>query len=168
MPLFRRSRSLPDAVSAHLPSGDRPLVVAPMADGPWLVVTREALLVVGEDGLGQRNAWHEIETGAWDGDSRTFTITWADRERPEQHLVLDSDDVQSFTAALRERVQASVVHHDTAQIDGTAVRATVRRREDGTLYSLLTAFGPLPTGPDVERELDELERRVREAAGLPG
>ncbi len=166
MPTFRRAARLPDAVAGHLPSGDRPLASASLTNGAWLVVTRDALVVVGEDGLGQRTAWHEIETGTWDGDTRTFTITWADRERPDQPLVLESDDVAILTSALRERVQASVVHHETIEIAGTRVRATVRRREDGSLYSQVTAFGPLPRDEGAERELDELERRVREAVGL--
>lgn len=169
MPIFRRrSVRLPDAVAAHLPAGDKPLASAPMRNGSWAVVARDALLVVGEDGLGQRTVWDEIETGTWDGDTRTFTITWADRERPDQPLVLDSDDVDLLTAAMRERVQASVVHQEVIEIDRTRVRATVRRREDGSLYSLLTAFGPLPRSEDVDRRLDELEARVREAVGLTG
>src|SRR5690554_7466506 len=99
-----------------------------MTNGSWAVVTRDALAVVGEDGLGQRTAWHEIETGTWDGETRTFTITWADRERPEQPLVLVAVDAETFTAALRERVQASVVHQEVIEIGSTRVRATVRRR----------------------------------------
>ncbi|WP_324651160.1 hypothetical protein [Georgenia sp. H159] len=166
MPIFRRAARLPDAVAAHLPPGDKALAFAPLSGGSWAVVARDALLLVGEDGLGQRSAWDEVENGAWDGDTGTFTITWADRERPDQPLVLDSDDVAVFTSALRERVQASVVHHETITVDGTRVRATVRRREDGSLYSQLTAFGPLRRSEDVERELDELERRVREAVGI--
>lgn len=168
MPIFRRPARLPDAVAAHLPRGDRPLAFAAMTNGSFAVVARDALLVVGEDGLGQRTAWHEIENGAWDGETRTFTITWADRERPDQPLVLESDEVEVFTSALRERVQASVVHHETAEVGGTRVRAIVRRREDGSLYSQVTAFGPLPHGEEADREIDELERRVREAVGLTG
>ncbi|HLS72316.1 MAG TPA: hypothetical protein VK046_00995 [Actinomycetaceae bacterium] len=166
MALFRRRAQLPEPVAAHLPDGDQPLVSAPLANGPWVVVARNALLVVGEEGLAQRAAWHEIETGTWDGETRTFTIIWADRERGEESLVFDSDDVALFTSALRERVQASVVHHETIQIGSTRVRATVRRREDESMYSLITAFGPLPDSPEVERELDALESRVREAVGL--
>jgi len=166
VPIFRRASRLPDAVAAHLPKGDKPLASAPMTNGSWAVVTRDALAVVGEDGLGQRTAWHEIETGAWDGDTRTFTITWADRERPDQTLSLTDDDVAEFTAAIRERVQASVVHHETIEIAGTRVRGTVRRRADGSLYSQLTAFGPLPRGEEADQELDDLERRIREAVGL--
>ena len=168
MPVFRRrAPRLPDAVATHLPAGDKPLAVAPMRNGSWAVVTRDALLVVGEDGLGQRTTWHEIDTGTWDGDTRTFTITWADRERPDERLVLDSDDVEKLTSAIRERVQASVVHQEVIDVEGTRVRATVRRREDGSLYSQLTAFGRLPRREDVDQRLDELEARVREAVGLP-
>ena len=168
MPVFRPPPPrLPDAVAAHLPAGDKPLAQAPMRNGSWAVVTRDALLVLGEDGLGQRTAWHEIETGTWDGDTRAFTITWADRERPDETLVLESDDVELLTAAIRERVQASVVHQEVIEIGGTRVRATVRRREDRSLYSQLTAFGPLPRGEETDRQLDELEARVREAVGLP-
>src|SRR5690625_2790806 len=137
-----------------------------MTNGSWVVVARDALLVVGEDGLGQRTAWHEIETGAWDGDTRTFRITWADRERAEQSRVLDHDDVAVLTAALRERVQGSVGHHEPTEVGRPRAGATLRRGGDGRLDSLVTALGPLPEGEEVEREPDDLERRVREAVGL--
>ena len=166
MALFRRHARVPESVAAHLPGGDKPLAAAQLASGPWMVVARDALLVVGEDGLAQRAAWHEIETGTWDGETRTFTIIWADRQRPAESFVFDSDDVAVFTAALRERVQASVVHQEIIEIGTTRVRATVRRRADGSMYSQITAFGPLPDAPEVERELDALEARVREAVGL--
>ena len=166
MAILRRQPRLPKDVAAHLPKGTRTLLVAPLADDLWAVTTRDALLVVGPDGLAQRSTWDEIETGTWDGDERTFTIIWSDRERDEQALQFLDDGVADFTAALRERVQSSVIHAEMVELGGTRVRATVRRREDGSLYSRLTAFGPL-TGSDEEAtQLDELERRVREGAGL--
>ena len=166
MAFLRRSLRAPRDVVAHLPRRDRALSSAPLADDLWAVVTRHALVVLGTDGLAQRSTWDEIETGAWNGEARTFTITWSDRDREEQVLQVESDEVADFSAALRERVQSSVVHAELVEVGATRVRATVRRREDGSLYSQLTAFGPLSGSEAETARLDELERRVREAAGL--
>ncbi|MEE6272597.1 hypothetical protein [Georgenia wangjunii] len=163
----RRTTRLPDPLARRLPAGDRPLVAAELADGGWAVVTKAALVVVDEEGVRDRTPWHHIENGRWDGDARTFTITWSDRERAKEQLTLADDAVDRFTASVRERVQASVVHAETLELPGARVRATVRRDEEGALYSMLTAFGPLTGSEDEQRQLDELERRARQAVGLP-
>ncbi len=164
--LRRRSDLLPTAVAAHLARTDRVLLAERLAGGGWAVITRDALVLADDDGIRLRAAWHEIDTGAWEGSSLTFTITWADRRRADEQLVLTHDDVATFTAALRERVQASVVHAETIELGPARVRATVRRREDGALYSMVTAFGALEGTPEETAEIDDLERRVRESAGL--
>lgn len=166
MAILRRAPRLPKDVAAHVPRGTRVLHVAPLADDQWAAVARHALLVLGPDGLVQTTAWDEVETGTWDGDARTFTIIWSDRERDEQVLQLLDDEVADFTGALRERIQSSVIHAEMVEVEGTRVRATVRRREDGSLYSRLTAFGPLTGTAEETAQLDALERRVREGAGL--
>ncbi|MEE6282370.1 hypothetical protein [Georgenia sunbinii] len=166
MALIRRAPRVPQDIAAHLPSRERALLAAPLTDGQWAVITRPALVVAGPDGLTERSTWDEIETGAWDGESRTFTITWSDRTRAPHDLRFTDDVLPDFTAALRERVQSSVIHAEIDEVGGTRVRATVRRREDGSLYSRLTAFGPLTGSPEETAQLDDLERRVREAAGL--
>ncbi|MFC4555249.1 hypothetical protein [Georgenia faecalis] len=162
----RRTARLPDSFARHL-DGERSLVAAELAGDGWAVVTKPALVVVGEEGVRLRAPWHHIENGKWDGDARTFTITWSDRGRPEEVLTLADDDVERFTTSLRERVQSSVIHAETLTLAGGQVRATVRRDEDGSLYSQLTAFGTLTGTDDEQRQIDELERRARRAVGLP-
>jgi hypothetical protein len=162
----RRTTRLPDPFVRRL-EGAKPLVSAELVDGAWAVVTEPALVVVDEDGVRHRAPWHHIENGRWDGDSRTFTITWSERDRAESSLTLVSDEVERFTTSLRERVQSSVVHAETLDLPTGQVRATVRRAEDGSLYSQLTAFGRLAGTDEEQAQIDALERRVRQAVGLP-
>src|SRR5690625_476487 len=166
---MRKSKKLqlPRDVARHLARADRVLIAEPLKAGGWAAVTRDALVLVDDGGVQQRAEWHEIDTGNWQGDTLTFTITWADRVRPDTELVLTRDEVNHFTGALRARVQSSVVHAGSIELGEARVRATVRRRPDNTLYSQVTAFGPLGHSPEETAAIDELERRVREAAGLP-
>lgn len=163
----RRSPKIPQAVLQRISEEERPLLGEQLHDGRWALITRNALLVCDEEQVGLRAAWDEIETGSWDGQALTFTITWADRIRPREALVFMHDDIATFTASLRERVQSAVVHTETEDIGEAQVRAVVRRAEDGSLYSQLTAFGYLAGTDEEDRELDALETRAREAAGLP-
>jgi|SRR5690625_591104 len=166
---MRKSKRLrpPADVTRHLAKAERVLSAEPLASGGWALITRHALIVADDTGVQQRAQWHEIDTGQWQGDILTFTIIWADRVRPDTTMVLTRDEVDEFTGALRERVQSSVVHAESIEVGRARVRATVRRRPDNSLYSQVTAFGPLRHTPQETAAINELERRVREAAGLP-
>ena len=78
-----------------------------------------------------------------------------------------------FALALRQRVNAAIIHHASATLpDGRRITASVRRRPDGVLYSVTD---PPVGGGDADRELGlddidpltSLEDRVRDAVGLP-
>lgn len=163
----RRTTELPAGHAAHLPSGEQVLAVAPLTDESWAVATALALHLVSDTGVALSSPWHEIDTGVLDGERMVVTITWADRERADTELPLASGDVTRFTTVIRERIQHSVVFSETRRIEGTLVRATIRRDGVGGLYSRLTAFGPLTDSPEVQAEVDDLERHARESAGLP-
>jgi hypothetical protein len=165
--IFRRGARLPREVSARLkPNGA--LAVAELADGSWAVVASGALIVADTSGVRARHPWHTIQHGRWDGELRQFTVSWVDGSRRPLTLTTASDDVESFAAAVRERVQSSVVHTETAETGhGTLLRAQIRRAEDGSLFSQLTAQGALYGDDDERRLIDALESRARAAVGLP-
>lgn len=165
--IFRRGRRLPREVAAQLKPHDT-LAVAELQDGAWAVVSTGALLVADASGIRERLPWHAVQHGRWDGELRQFTVSWVDGAQPPLVLTTASDDVETFTAAVRERVQSSVVHTETAQTPhGTLLRAQIRRDEDGALFSQLTAQGPLQGDDEERRVIDALEGRARAAVGLP-
>lgn len=167
MILRRRAPRLPSEHAAHLPAGEEVLAGAELTDQAWAAATRVALYVLDAEGVRLRGPWHEIDTGTLDGESLVFSIIWADREREPSELPFASAEITRFTTVIRERIQHSVVHTETRRVSGTLVRATIRRDENGELYSRLTAFGPLRPEPQVQAEIDDLERQARQAAGLP-
>ncbi|MFC7406000.1 hypothetical protein [Georgenia alba] len=166
MILGRRSSRLPRTIRALLPGS--PYATAELADGRWAVVTGAELLVASEEGVTQRHPWHTVERGRWDGETRTVTVTWVDGSRSPLELRTASDEVASFAAALRERVQASVVHSDAAETaTGAQIKVYIRRDETGALLSQVTVTGTLRGDGEETRVVDEVERRARAAVGLP-
>ncbi|TRW46882.1 hypothetical protein [Georgenia yuyongxinii] len=165
--IFGRGPRLPSDVAVHLkPFGT--LAVAELTDGGWAVVSTGALLIADASGIRGRHPWHTVQHGRWDGALHQFTVTWVDGAQRPLALTTATDEVESFATALRERVQSSVVHTETAQTTtGALVRAQIRRDEDGSLFSQLTAQGELVGDDDERRLIDALERRARAAVGLP-
>ncbi|MFH5823455.1 hypothetical protein [Georgenia sp. AZ-5] len=164
--IFGRRTKLPRDVASHVTV--QVLASAELADGRWAVVSPGALVVADADGVRGRHPWHEIQHGSWDGEARRLTITWVDGARAPLVLATASEDFERFTTALRERVQSSVVHTETAETaSGALVRAQVRRDENGELFSQLTVQGRLDGDAEERRLIDALERRVRAAVGLP-
>lgn len=76
--------------------------------GAHVVATTYALAVVtptGERTL--RRRWLSVDAGAWEPETATLSVTWADGGRPGQWSFRDQRTV--LPEALHERVQASVV-----------------------------------------------------------
>lgn len=190
MPLVRRRPrpALPAAAAAHVPAGDRPLGVVPVSpDGAtWALASARALVVVGAHGMVSRDPWDAVDRGAWDNGPRTFTLVWVEAARPDTVLTVPEEldgvvvDVADFARALRQRVEAAIVHRVTGSLpDGGVATVSVRRHEDGRLYTS-TVLGVSPgraaaggvdgavhlSGVDTAA-LAELERRARDGVGLP-
>ncbi|GAA4432792.1 hypothetical protein GCM10023169_38940 [Georgenia halophila] len=167
MKLGRRTSRLPSEIRSELPGGEPPLAAAELVDGEWAVATAGALVVAGPDGVTARHPWHTIEQGRWDGDTRTVTVTWVEGSVEPLQLRTATDDVATFTSALRERVQSSVVHSEVTETPGGAhIHVYIRRDEHGALLSQVTATGPLRGDEAENRQINELERRARSTVGL--
>jgi len=76
---------------------------------------------------------------------------------------------KDFAVALRQRIDAAIIHHvSDALPSGRRATASVRRRADGSLYSVTDP----PLGEDGALDADDvdallaLERRVRDGVGL--
>ncbi len=157
--------TLPDGLVAFVPAEDARASAEELADGRWVVAGRDALLVVAADGVAELAMWYQIQHVRWDGQTRLLTIDWVDPSRPSLAARTATDDPQGFMADVSAKVtHALVVQKVWVADSGTRVTASVRRREDGGLFSTLVADGPLSDAD--RRRADRLEQEVREGVGL--
>ncbi|MDC4232751.1 hypothetical protein M3T53_03340 [Actinomyces sp. B33] len=160
----------PAAVTAVLPDSDRRAPAEPLEDGRWLVAGSYALIVVDDPGDGPAAVvdsamWYEVASARWEAATRRFSCAWVDPARTGLVGVTRSADPAAFMGAVAEGVDRSLVVRQEARADnGTRITGWVRRREDGALFSVLTADGPLD-GP-AQTLADRLEAQVRDDVGL--
>ena len=144
----------------------------------WAVATASALVVFNGRSGPEVHPWDEVEQGTWDGQERVFTLRWSQQDREDLVLKVPagvrngdayaSADVAPFAKALRQRVEAAIVHSAVAVLpSGATATASVRRGADGHLYSVTRpAMSQVSDKEDAEA-LQALENRVREGVGLP-
>ena len=144
----------------------------------WAATTADALVVFGGSSRPDHHAWDEVEQGTWDADERTFTLKWTDMDCDDLILhvpvgIRDGDtyastDVAPFAKALRQRVEAAIVHSAVAVLPGgVTATASVRRGADGHLYSVTRPTTSQVSDKEDAEALQALENRVREGVGLP-
>jgi hypothetical protein len=157
--------SLPPKLSRFL-SGPQSLGPAEeLSDGSWAVAGRDALVVVGPGGVTDSAMWYQVQYARWDAATRELTIVWVDPARPPLTATTVSEDPSGFMAEVSANVTHALVIQKTAVTgSGTRITASVRRREDGRLFSALVADGPLDEAG--QSAADALEREVREGVGL--
>ena len=165
---------------------ERCLGAVPLAedDSSWAVATADHLIVLGQEpddaeAAGARAAahpWHEVEHGSWDAQERAFTLRWTDAARPELVLRVPAGvrrqgryqecDVADFARALRQRVEAAIVHSATTVLpSGTPASASIRRDAQGRLYSVTR---PAHGQDEADaRALRRLEKWAADGVGLP-
>lgn len=109
--------------------GKRAKVLASGAvgDEPAMVATAERV-AVRREGEWVAMGWHEIERGAWRGQTGRFR--WSDIHGEEYEIELD--DAGRLPELFRERVQASTVMTYHYDLEPGVVRIVVRRALDGT------------------------------------
>ena len=162
--MFRRAQRVPRFVAGAVPG--RALVQEQVDGGGWLVLTRSEVALVTEDGLAWRRPWHEVERGEWDGEAHTLTVHWVGVAEPLRLVTVD-ESPRDLPLTFRERVDASVVHTESERVPGGGeLRAVVRRTSDGALLTQVLAVGRVRPSPALERQIDALEARVRDAVGL--
>ena len=139
------------------------LAVAELTNG-WAAATRDGLHAA-LDGELLRHPWTDVDGARLDPDARELHVTWVDGSAPT--VLPLADDAAALPRTVHERVQSSVVHHETLRVRGEAVRVVLRRSADGTLFTQVIGSGLVDLAdPGVASEIDAAEARVREAAGL--
>lgn len=157
--------SAPIAVAENLPSFDRSAPAAEVEGGLWVVAGRHALILASEQAVQDSGMWYEVQAARWNAEDAALRIIWVDPQRPVWELTTVTEDPADFMRAMTEAVDHSMVMHKQITMgNGTVVTAQIRRREDGHLFSILVADGPLDQ--DGQAQADALERRLREGVGL--
>ena len=186
MPILRRRQGSSTRSTAALPLEMREQLREPAlgavplnADGSaWAVATTGSLVVFNGCSRPKTHSWDEVEQGTWDGQERVFILRWSQQDREDLVLKVPagvrngdayaSADAAPFAKALRQRVEAAIVHSAVTTLpSGATATASVRRGSDGELYSVTR---PLISQVDEVEDchaLQELEDRVREGVGLP-
>ena len=186
MPILRRRQGSSTRSTATLPLELREQLHEPAlgsvpldAEGSaWAVATASALVVFTVSRLPEIHPWDEVEQGSWDGQERVFTLRWTQQDREDLTLKVPagvrngdayaSADVAPFAKALRQRVEAAIIHSAVATLpSGATATASVRRGSDGELYSVTRPLISQVDELEDRQALQELENRVREGVGLP-
>lgn len=180
MGLFNRKTSRAELVPAiaaalELAKGERVLAFA-VDDftGAHVVATTYALAVVTSTPVTStaertaRRRWLSVDTGSWEPETSTLTVTWADGGRPGQWSFRDQQTLLPET--LRERVQASVVLSTRLTL-GDPRMGRVAIRQDFATRELIaqTILGrdARADDPEVRAHVQAALAHLRDQVGLP-
>ncbi|MDO5728854.1 MAG: hypothetical protein Q4P71_04435 [Actinomycetaceae bacterium] len=144
---------------------DRKRPALELESGNWLLLARQGPCVISETDAQFISYWHEIQQAKWDGETKTLSIDWVDPTREPITMAAKAEEPHEFMMSMQEYVEYVVVSSGQRVADnGTTITASIRRREDGELFSALVADGPLDE--QGEELAHQLERRLREGVGL--
>lgn len=186
MGLFARKASRPElppavATALDLAKGERVLAFAVDDNtGAYVVATTYALVVVRAGIVGSevdgpekaeraaRRRWLSVDAGAWEPETATLTVTWADGRRAGQWSFRDQPTLLPET--VRERVQASVVLSTRLSL-GDRRSGRVAIRQDFATRELVpqTILGRFARAddPEVQAHVQAALAHLRDQVGLP-
>lgn len=184
----KRPAAPPEEIVSRIPPGQRMLAAVPITgDGSaWLLACDRALLALSRAGapapLPERTGWDRITHVAWDAQERRLSLTLLHDDHPRTVTVpavlhyhdghggarVRTTDEAAFSRALRQRVEAAIVHHVSRTLTGgQRATASVRRTQDGRLYVTLEAPGCEGMSPEDQQACKELLAMASDAVGLP-
>jgi len=164
MRFSRRGKSLPPEVAGRV-SG-KVLATSRLQGGGWVVLTSTRFIIAGTRANDLQRPWHMVDRGEWTSDGNRIQVTWVDGQQPTE-LSLERDD-RELAAVFRELVESSLVHSEVERLPGGGIlRGTIRRDENGELFSQVSVTGVVREDHDLHERAQELESRVRAQVGLP-
>lgn len=126
---------------------------------------KHALWVVGKSGLESSGLWHEVQYCSWEAQTQTFSVSWIDSTQPAVVALTQSEDPKRFMSIVTNRVDKTIVLSQSQENGaGGTVTASVRRRPDGKLFSLVFLRGS--EGVRDQEIADRLEKVVRDELGM--
>ena len=115
-----------------------------------------------------RRRWLSVDAGAWEPETATLTVTWADGRRAGQWSFRDQQTLLPET--VRERVQASVVLSTRLNL-GDRRSGRVAIRQDFATRELIaqTILGRYARAddPEVQAHVQAALAHLRDQVGLP-
>jgi hypothetical protein len=163
---------LPDGLSVPTRRGEHVLAAAQDdLTGAWVALTTYRVLTLTEDGeVAVDRPWHEVDTGAWDPDSSTLSLSWVGGTRGLQWQLRQRTGPGTIPQVFRDRVSASVVlvreidlgPRRTARV---SIRSVLGTRE--LVDQVLRGRGVRGDDRELEREIERSRRELREQVGLP-
>jgi len=140
--------------------------------GAYVLATTYALAVVRSDPVAStaelmvRRRWLSVDAGAWEPETATLTVTWADGGRAGQWSFRDQTTLLPET--LRERVQSSVVLSTRLTL-GDRRTGVVALRQDFATRALVaqTILGPYTRedDPEVQAHVQAALAHLRDQVG---
>jgi len=163
---------LPPAVeeALELAKGERVLAFAVDDNTGGYVVATSYALAVFTTGVERilRRRWLSVDAGAWEPETATLTVTWADGRRAGQWSFRDQQTLLPET--VRERVQASVVLSTRLNL-GDRRTGRVAIRQDLATRELIaqTILGrhAHADDPEVQAHVQAALAHLRDQVGLP-
>jgi len=185
MGLFDRRAGRAELPAAVLPAlglvrGERVLAFAVDDNtGGYVIATTYGLAVVSWGGVAStaaapaarvilRRRWLDVDAGAWEPDTATLTVTWADGGRGAQWSFRGQQTLLPET--LRERVQASVVIATRLTLGDrrggrVAIRQDFATRE--LIAQTILGRGTRADDPEVQAHVQAALAHLRDQVGLP-
>ncbi|RNL78892.1 hypothetical protein [Nocardioides marmorisolisilvae] len=168
MTLFHRADRAPALVVDRAGLGRREKVLAFVNDGDrWLLGTRLALVLVGEDTV--RLPWETVQAADWDQDeSRLKVSEVGEYGRPRASYEFTLENPALLLQLIRERVTASVVVQRGFLVSGKrGFKVIGRRSPDGGPITWMHEYdaGIDPDEPDVVRAAAEALAQARADVG---
>lgn len=157
--------TLPSELHHLVPSGDGRQPAEPLEDGSYVVAGRRALIHLDQEGVIDSGLWHEVQFARWNADQKKLSIVWSQPDRAGISGVTVTEDAARLMEAITVRTERTILAtRSFITSSGGRVSATVRRRPDGGLFSVLVADGDV-TPADIEKG-EELERTLRAELGM--
>lgn len=162
-----KRKELPAAVGSLIPKSAH--AIEPLEDGTFFAVLTHEAIRVSEEGILDHWTWSQFASGEWDGEQRHFHATAIAEEHEDLDLVFGDEADPHIPLIISDRIESSIVYHETAFVTETGwVRVMVRRNPDGTLFTQTLGFGVDTVDPrQVTEVATALEKSVREATGMP-
>lgn len=147
---------------------ERTLWSGALADGRTVVVTENFGRIVDGSETVAEWAWVNYASGEWDGEAGRFDALAIADDVDDLTLDFGAQTDLGIGLILSDRIEASIVYHETALVTDVGwVRVFVRRNPDGTMFTQALGFNIENADPTkVERVVNELEIAVREAVGM--
>lgn len=156
---------LPMQVLDSLPEAQRGGPVEQLEDGRFVVVGRDLLMITDDRRVLDSGLWHEVQYAAWDAATRGFRVVWSQPDRPTIIGTTVADNPKKLMETITDRVNNTIVAtRRFVTSTGVPVAASVRRRVDGELFSVVIASGEISQA-DQEKAY-ALETGLRQELGM--